>query len=219
MSTPQSITCWFWYLLFLFILFVDLFKPLLQKTFVEGIVKRPKILNSSIWVSCANDDGRVGDSARICLKFHRITVPLRNWPEALQLTFDLSMADAPRTVQICKKQMREKVQLKPSKTQDPLQLPQCVTWRGTGIQSVRSLITSLYHCVSLLLWSICVLLSFKANLLISGVSSIGSRSNYNFPSPPCHTFNSMSLVRIDLKRWNLLNIQNLQRDIFAVCNR
>lgn len=91
----------------------------------------------------------------------------------------------------------KKVQLKPSKTQDPLQLPQCVTWRGTGIQSVRSLMTSLYHCVSLSLWSLRVLLSFKANLLILGVSSIGTRSNYNFPSSPCHTFNSMSLVRIN----------------------
>lgn len=40
-STHQSITCWFWYLLFLFLLFVDLFKPLLQKTFVERIVENP----------------------------------------------------------------------------------------------------------------------------------------------------------------------------------
>ena len=40
-KTHQSITCWFWYLLFLFLLFVDLFKHLLQKTFVEGIVETP----------------------------------------------------------------------------------------------------------------------------------------------------------------------------------
>lgn len=93
-STHQSITCWFWYLLFLFIFFVDLFKPLLQKTFVEGIVENP--LRDQSW-SFSSPWLKESKARKGIWTQGNLVAPRcisQNWPEALQLTFDLSTFSA-----------------------------------------------------------------------------------------------------------------------------
>jgi len=92
-STHQSIKCWFWYLFFLFLLFVDLFKPLLQKTFVEGIVENPLRDPPSIPFLSLPLQGRGQGGNGIWTEGSFVAsrcICTQNWPEALQLTFDLS---------------------------------------------------------------------------------------------------------------------------------
>jgi len=112
-STHQSITCWFWYLLFLFLFFVDLFKPLLQKTFVEGIVENPlrDQLRSFSSPCLKESKTRKGIWTQGNLVAPRCIS--QNWPEALQLTFDLSTFGALWSTDLKKKADWKKSTIKP----------------------------------------------------------------------------------------------------------
>ena len=226
-STHQSITCWFWYLLFLFIFFVDLFKPLLQKTFVEGIVENP--LRDQSW-SFSSPWLKESKARKGIWTQGNLVAPRcisQNWPEALQLTFDLSTFGALWSTD--SKKADSKITYFLShwyKVTIPFWRLTLIVWTSVTLFMQNTFRVNCYQGENHLEPTVT-----KSSILDVIVHCphqiccrffthwIETKVNFDCSPSPCHTIISMSLVRINLKSWILLNIQFWELAKRYLCTR